>query len=105
MKPAVVAALVFGTLAIAGGAYYLHGERRCANLEEDYINSVSSIIQADRTAIALGRESSIAKAMADIAENDRKSIDRTMAQLLENCGERSLDTAHRKASQEVLGGL
>jgi hypothetical protein len=104
MKRLGIVALSVATISgvgWAGTAYYKHTV--CVGLEEDYLNSMSAVTNASLGLnVVHGKTAATFKTIMK-QEEDKASA--SLFSLIQTCGNRSAETATRKASKTILGSL
>lgn len=92
-----------GAAALSLGGYFLNKKWRCDGLEEDYLNSVSSMTNIMSTRSLVQNNAELSTSLEQLDAREKRRFESIVSALLDECGPRSVDTAHRKASTQLLG--
>ena len=99
--------LVAGSVVLLGlvgtGGYFLRGAMNCSGLEEDYLNSVSSLKQTASLRAWSGLDKKLDADLEGLEKNEREIIERRLTAVYHECGSRAGQTAARKGSEMTLG--
>jgi hypothetical protein len=100
-KPVAIAAAIAGASLLGAGGVWLTQSMKCNGLEEDYVNAASDLRgSAAIRAVGDGK----LDAAADRIENMKlKEMELTLGRLYSECGSRAGATAHRRATDTLLG--
>lgn len=95
-------ALIAVVIGVVGaGGYFGNRYMTCQGLQEDYLNSVSSVKSSAVSASAFAK-GDVTEALALIRDQQMKSAETALRGLYDQCGNRAAETAARKGTEILL---
>jgi hypothetical protein len=98
----LIIAAIAGTAALGTAGYFANEWRVCTGLEEDYLNSVSSL-KGNIAMKSFMQDPDGIKAIENVDAIEMRRIEQTLASLHQQCGKRSANSAVRKGQELLLG--
>lgn len=95
-----ISLIVAGVLVVGGAAYLGKNYLQCQRLEEDYLNSFSSVKNIGST-LPLLSDGDARNALVIIREQQKARAGNTLQDLIAECGTRAAETANRKATELI----
>lgn len=101
-KVGLVTGAIAAVVALGIGGYVLNRTLGCNALEEDYLNSVSSLRSNASLSGLVSNDSELTAGLDRMERTDLQAIETHLTAIYTQCGDRADRTAARKGSAMVL---